>query len=157
MSKLVYLAGPISGLKFGECTEWRNAVVHDLSQYGITGLSPMRGKEYLLSIAKDEPLGPDGDKYKIISPLSTNQGITTRDRWDCQRADVVLMNLVGAKQVSIGTCIEIGWADAARVPIVLAMEDGNPHEHGMVLACAGLRAKTLQEAFHLVVSMLRNG
>lgn len=156
MPSLVYLAGPIAGLTFGECTDWRRYASMQLANHGITGLSPMRGKEYLLSISKDVPLGPDGDKYKLQSPLSTNQGIITRDRWDATRCDVLLANLVGAKQVSIGTCLEIAWADLSRTPIVLAMEDGGVHEHGMILAACGLRAKTLDEAISLVVSMLRH-
>ena len=39
------------------------------------------------------------------------KGIVTRDRWDVAKADVVLMNLVGATQVSIGTMVELGWAE----------------------------------------------
>lgn len=157
MSKLVYLAGPITGLTFGDCTDWRKDAIKRLAEHGITGLSPMRGKEYLLEIAKDKPLGPDGDKYVLSfkSPLSTNAGITTRDRWDCQRADAVLMNLCGAKQVSIGSMIEVGWADAARRPIVLAMDEGNIHHHGMVLSCCGLHTTTLEQALDIIIAMLR--
>ena len=40
-----------------------------------------------------------------------------------QRCDVVLMYLIGAKKVSIGTMIEAGWADAYRKPVVLVLED----------------------------------
>lgn len=151
--KTCYLAGPITGLMFAECVDWRNAVIKELAAEGITGLSPMRGKEYLEQIG--EPLGPDGDKYKILSPLSTNRGIMTRDRWDATRCDVLLVNFIGATKVSIGTVMEIAWADAHRVPVVCAMEEGNPHEHGMVLEALGFRTSSLEAAVNLVKAILR--
>lgn len=40
------------------------------------------------------------------------------------------MNLLGAKRVSIGTTVELGWADAWRKPLILVMEkSGNIHGH----------------------------
>lgn len=151
----VYLAGPITGLNYGESTDWRAYAISRLSREGIRGLSPMRGKEYLEAIAKDTPFTSDGDKYSIIHPLSTNRGITTRDRWDTMRCSVVLANFLGAKQVSIGTCMEIAWADSKRTPIVCVMEDGNPHEHGMILDVIGYRVRTLDEGLDLCAAILR--
>ena len=153
--KTVYLAGPITGLKFGECTDWRVYAVEQLARLGIEGLSPMRGKDYLIAIAKDIPFTSDGDKYAVCSPLSTNRGITTRDRFDTTRCDVILVNLLGAKQVSIGTVMEIAWADLCRTPIVAVMEkEGNPHHHGMVLDAIGFRADSLDEGIALCGAIL---
>ena len=68
--------------------------------------------------------------------LTSQRGVTTRDRMDCNRADAVIMNLLGAKTVSIWTMIEIGWADAHRTPIILVMErSANVHDHPMVRDC----------------------
>jgi nucleoside 2-deoxyribosyltransferase len=73
---------------------------------------------------------------------------------DCTRSNLVLMNLLGADRVSVGTMIEVGWADAARNPIIVAMEPGNVHEHPMVSDCAGYIVPTLDEAINLAVSIL---
>lgn len=154
--KLVYLAGPITGLTFGECTDWRQYAVAELAKEGITGLSPMRGKEYLEAISKDIPLTADGDKYKIISPLSTNRGIIARDRWDATRCDILLVNMLDAKMVSIGTVMEIAWADAVRTPIVLVSDEDDIHwKHGMIKEAVGFHVSTLEAGLDLVKAILR--
>ncbi len=151
--KTVYLAGPITGLSFAGCNDWRQHAKASLAQAGITGLSPMRGKDYLSHITE---FTADGDKYKPYNVLSSNRGIITRDRWDATRCDVLLVNLLGAKAVSIGTVMEIAWADSRRTPIVCAMEEsGNPHEHGMVLEALGYRVPDLEAALNLVKAILQ--
>jgi nucleoside 2-deoxyribosyltransferase len=153
---LVYLAGPITGLTYADCTNWREYAKLELAKVGIRGLSPMRGKEYLEAIARDTAFTADGDKYAVQGPLSTNKGITTRDRWDTQRVDLVLANFADAKPgyVSIGTCIELGWADAAHVPVIGVLPQGNPHEHGMVMEILGFRVDTLDKALTLAKAIL---
>lgn len=122
--KKVYLSGPISGRLFGDAAHWREYAARRLQEIGIKAVSPLRFKEYL---ANEGPLSKRGYERH---PLSTPRGVTTRDRYDCTTADLVLVNLLHAGDVSIGTVMEIAWADAFRIPIVLIMEDqGNPHEH----------------------------
>lgn len=151
--KTVYLAGPITGLDYAGATDWRNEAKLQLAEAGITGLSPMRGKEYLSGVKE---FTMDGDKYSPFSVMSSNRGIMTRDRWDATRCDVLLVNILAAKRVSIGTCMEIAWADAVRTPIVCIMEpEGNPHEHGMILEAIGFRVPNLNEALHIIKAMLR--
>ena len=154
--RLIYLAGPITGLSYGDCVDWREYAQKELLNIGILGLSPMRAKNYL---AKQEVIRDSYDEEKDIHPLadvlSSERGITTRDRWDCQRSHIVLFNLLGAKDVSIGTMIEIGWADASRVPSVVVMEsEGNPHEHGMVRDLTGFRVTTLDDGLTIIKSLL---
>lgn len=151
----VYLAGPITGCTYNGCTEWRQSVKAELADAGIRGFSPMRGKEYLEQIARDVPLTADGDKYAIQGAMSTNRGIMTRDRWDATRCDFLLANLLGATKASIGTVMEIAWADLSRIPVIAVMEkEGNPHEHGMVLEALGFRVETLDEAVHILKAAL---
>jgi hypothetical protein len=107
----------------------------------------MRGKSFLSDQACI-------DDVEYTHPLATPQGITARDRWDCQRSNVVLMNLIGADKVSIGSMIEIGWADAARIPLVLAMEPGNLHEHAMIKVIPGFILSTLTEAINVTLALL---
>lgn len=151
----VYLAGPISGLKYDGATEWRDAAIADLAAAGIKGLSPMRAKEYL----RDRYDAKGGfsatcEEYGHLSCLSGPRGIMTRDRFDATRCDVLLVNLLGAERVSIGTMMELAWADLKRTPIVCAMETGNVHEHAMVNEAIGLRCATLDEALHVVKAIL---
>jgi nucleoside 2-deoxyribosyltransferase len=79
----------------------------------------------------------------------------TRDRYDVMSSDVVLFNLLGTTTVSIGTCIEFGWADAFRKPVVLVMEpEGNLHDHPMVREAAGYIVPTLDEAVQVLDCIL---
>jgi nucleoside 2-deoxyribosyltransferase len=111
----------------------------------------MRGKEYLKDIEKF-----DGTKnYGSAGPLSGDRAITTRDRRDATTCDVLLANVLGADKASIGTVLEIAWADSERIPIVLVMEpEGNPHDHAMLRELAGFRVATLDEALWIAARVL---
>lgn len=152
MSKLVYLAGPITGLSYGGAVDWREDATRQLLYAGIEALSPMRGKAYLKDYKHIG--GTSKDHENFGQALSHGKGVVTRDRWDSMRADVVLMNLLGAERVSIGTMIEAGWADAARVPIVLVREDANVHNHAMLDQLAGFIVPTLEEGLVIVRALL---
>lgn len=145
--KTVYLAGPITGLDFDGASDWRLDAQAALADLGISGVSPMRNKEFLrgrgvLEGAYDEDI------------LSTARGIITRDRYDCTHADAVLFNLAGADRVSIGTMIEIGWADANRIPTVGIMEEGGIHTHPMVAEAISFWCQDLDQAVHAIASLL---
>lgn len=149
-----YLAGPITGLDYAGATDWRDHATARLAPFGIKALSPLRSKEYLRGV---ESFSSDGDVYRDLSVLSTNRGIMTRDRHDATTCDVLLVNLLGAERVSIGTVMEIAWADACRTPIVCAIEpSGNPHEHGMVLEAIGFRVAFLDDAINIVKAIAGN-
>lgn len=151
--KSVYLAGPITGLTFDGCTDWRKFAEAQLAKSGITGWSPLRGKEYLNSFGE---LSGHGKEYAHAGVLSTPRAVMTRDRFDATRCDVILVNLLGAKIPSIGTIMEIAWADLCRTPIVCAIEnDGNVHEHMMINEAIGFRLPTLEEAIRVVESVLK--
>jgi len=142
----IYLAGPISGQDFEESTGWRQWVIDGLDPK-IEGLSPLRKKEYLKNLGN---LTGAYDEW----PLSTQRGIYARDRFDCHRADLVLVNLLGAKTVSIGTVMEIAWAAQANKPIVLVMEPDNIHMHPMLLEACPFVVHDLDEAVCLVHALL---
>ena len=145
MSK-VYLAGAITGLKWGECNDWRDYVAKKVNA-GIKTLSPLRGKQYLEKRSDEE--GRVLDSYPEYA-LSCSRGINTRDHWDVMRCDVVFVNLIGCERVSIGTVMEIAWAFAYKKPVVLVMELGGIHTHSMLLECTGFRAFTLDEGIEIL-------
>jgi nucleoside 2-deoxyribosyltransferase len=152
MNKQVYLAGPITGLSFGACTDWREFASRELAGSGIKGLSPMRAKEYLAHLDK---ISGTGEEYVHLGVFSTPRAVMTRDHFDATRCDVLLANLAGAKQVSTGTVMEIAWAFTHKIPIVCVIEDeGNPHAHMMIHEAIGFRVKTLEEAVHVVKAIL---
>jgi nucleoside 2-deoxyribosyltransferase len=145
---LVYLAGPISGLSYADGQDWRDYVALNLPQE-IRAVSPLRAKAPLL-----KGVGIIEQSY-TTHPLTTDDGITARDRFDCMRADAVLFNLLGTQRVSVGTCMEFGWADATRKPIVLVIDDeGNPHDHPMVRGVSGWRVNSLDAGIELLEHIL---
>lgn len=147
----VYLAGPITGLTYNECSDWRETAINRLAEYNIVGLSPTRYKEYLRRENTLDAMGYEG------FVLSSAKGILTRDYWDCTRSDVVLVNLVGAKQISIGTCMEAAFCHSKQIPIVMAIEEGNLHWHAMLKEAAGFILPTLEDAIDITIALLAEG
>lgn len=152
MSK-VYLAGPIAGLTYDGAEDWRSYARTKLAEAGIEGFSPLRAQEYLRRVGTLSNHGHDRDD---MSCMSTSRGITTRDRFDATTCDAMLVNLLDATKVSIGTMIELGWADAHRIPTVVAIPEGvHPHHHMMVEELTGFSVRSLDEAIHVLKSILR--
>lgn len=152
---LVYLAGPISGLTYDDAEDWRTLAKASLALADIKAVSPLRAKDYLRDLSS--AISGTGAEYQHLGVLSTPRGVMTRDRYDATRCDALLVNLLGAERVSIGTVMEIAWADYCRTPIVVAIEpSGNPHEHMMIAEAIGFRVPTLSEALHVVCSIADN-
>ena len=153
MNRSVYLSGPISSLNWHEATGWRDDVKVKLGAHGIRALSPMRQKEFLKGVSS---FSATCETEGVHHPLSTPRGIMTRDFHDSTVCDVMLVNLLGASRVSIGTMMELAWAFQKRTPVVCAIEDdrSNVHEHGMVSEALGYRVPTLGQAVDIVLSIL---
>lgn len=145
----VYLSGPITGLTYDEGNDWREYATKRLKN-NIVPLNPLRCKEW----AKEH--GVIGDHTKDQHPwMASDAFIGTRDHWDTVRSELVLVNLLGATQVSVGTVLEIGMAHARGVPIFVVMEDeGNCHEYGMVRAYTTMRFNKLDDALDAVNALL---
>lgn len=154
MQKTVYLSGAITGLSYGDATDWRFEAKKELKKHGLFGLSPMRGKEYLSHVQKFEGQG----QYAKHGPLSTPRGINSRDRFDCINSDALLVYLLGTPKVSIGTVLEIAWAHLSprRIPIFVVIEDyiddtnKNIHEHVMLSDLYDFRTTNLASAYNLL-------
>lgn len=148
MRPTVYLAGPITGQTYSGATDWRDFAKENLNTVGIDAFSPMRGKQYLLQETSI------GDAYEA-SILSTSKAIMTRDFFDCQRCDMLMVNFREAERVSIGTCMEIAWAYANRKPVVLIIENrGNLHDHAMIREACGYRVDRVEDAISVCKSVL---
>lgn len=147
MKHYVYLAGPIAGCTYEGATDWRDHASKALNSAEVECLSPMRGKYFLAG----RTLGQDAYDE---SPMTTARGINRRDFFDCTRSSCVLVNLEGAKRISIGTCMEIAWCFQARIPCIVVMEPGNPHKHMMIEDCATYIVPTLDQAMDLTKVLL---
>lgn len=151
--RLVYLSGGITGLGYGTTTNWREHAANELrtvSGGAIGTISPMRGKQYLNLPGQIDRF--NGDK----AILSSDAAIYRRDRNDVRRCDLVLVNLLEAPRVSIGTVMEIAWADAWDKAIILAMEKDNMHQHPILNQAARLIVPTLEDAIALTYQTLRD-
>lgn len=147
MTKRVYLAGPIDGLDYSGCTDWRDYAKRELAKDGIEAFSPMRGRENLRNS------GVISGTYE--GPLASSKGITRRDRFDVKNCDVMLTNLRGAKKISIGTMIEYGMASAwDKLVITIMGRQGDVHEHLMLDEITGYRVETLNEGILVARAIL---
>lgn len=149
MNKLVYLCGPITGCTPDGASSWREYVSEELRAIDLTPLDPMRFERY----HSEGPVFAAHGSGK--HPLVTNRGIVARDRFDTLRAGMVFCNLLGAKIVSIGSMIEVGWCDAMGIQLLVVMEpNGNVHDHGMVTEIASYIVPTLDEGIRICDAVL---
>jgi nucleoside 2-deoxyribosyltransferase len=144
----VYLAGPISGLRYGNAQSWRDYVKDGLARLGIVGYSPLRAQEFL------EDYGTLTESEYPDHVITSADAIMVRDHWDVQTSDAVFVNLLDTVQVTIGTVMELAWAYAYRKPTVLLMDEKNIHDHAMVRKAGIFRARTLDEGVDLTRAIL---
>lgn len=154
----VYLAGPITGLNHKDTTTWRDEFTQRVKGTGIVCFSPMRGKDHLNLLDK-EWLKPD-----FKDAVACSKAIMTRDRFDCMGATLVVMNLLreympADGKVSCGSLIELGWADACRVPVIGIVDpmEKSAYNHPMVNEAIGFRVSSVQEAAEMAKIILVPG
>ena len=175
--KTVYLAGPLTGLTYRDARHgWREEFAKMLPAH-ILPLSPMRGKDSLMG---EVDIQGDPDMYPS-NALCSASGIVTRDRNDVKNCDVMVACFLGMteRKSSIGTCVEFGWADAYRKPVIMVIEDdpngsytdsdgitrtivnsgkkANIHLHAFLTEIAGYRVNNLEEAAEIVRCLLAPG
>jgi nucleoside 2-deoxyribosyltransferase len=146
IKKTLFLAGPLTGISYREALDWRKYVESKLP-VEIIPFSALRGKTY----AATESVLKDAYPEHL---LSTPQGTITRDRYDVSRCDALFVNFMNSRKVSIGTIMEMAWADARRIPIILAMDEGNVHDHAFVRQVAAFIARDLDEAIQTAVDVV---
>jgi len=128
MTTTVYLSGPISDMTYSGAADWREALTSIFLHNGFRVLDPMRGKSFLSTQARIKR-----EVYEALErPDLTDKALVNRDHADVVTADIVLVNLLPAKQVSIGTMFELAWAMQKRKIVVIVMQEGNIHDHPFV-------------------------
>ena len=158
--KTVYLAGPITGLKYEEARfGWREEFVDLVNKMGFDHIhcrSPMRGKDFLKAIT--EVLSCATSQYGD-NPMGTEAGITTRDYNDVKTSDAVVACFLESNNVpSLGTAGEYGYAHSWQIPIITvgSLEDPNV-KHVMMARMSGFRVDTLEEAAIILGYLLTPG
>ena len=150
----VYLSGPILGETYESARYgWRKLVALQLLP-GIQVLSPMRHEGHLA-----EHTGPINNDI-IDSPTHFFAGakiIVEKDMLDIRRCDLVLVNLLGATKVSIGTVSEMGMAFAMDKTIITVIEPDNIHQHPFVTETSSLVLDNLDDAIYAINSLLSVG
>lgn len=125
----IYLAHPINGLSAKEIFAYYDAAVAQLEGH-YTVFHPMLGKGYLRNEATLRSNGYD-------FPASTNKAIFGRDTWMVRMADIVLVDLFGAKAASLGCAIELAVAHLLGKHTVLVLDKEDAvHNHAFILECA---------------------
>ena len=142
---LVYLAHAISGLNFEKAFGWYEEVEKAFPRHMIA-LKPLRGAEW-----ERQRLAFAGKYYD--DPHLTPKEIALRCYHDVDRADALLVNLLEAKVVSRGSCAEVARA-AWRKPIVVIMQEGNPHWGDPMLEAPSIVVPTLGEGIRKIVGMV---
>lgn len=142
-SKVVYLAGPIAGLTYDEAQEWRKAATDYLNLLDVTVLNPLRVVQ---------PFNGVHGNQGVEEAHFSARGMIMRDRTDVYTSDLILMNLSNAKGVSIGSCVELGWADAYRKPVVTISTDPKPH--AFIYELSSYVVPNLHEALIIVKGIL---
>lgn len=148
----VYLAGPIFGCRYSEATRWRTTIAKGLAPHGVEIFDPMRGKSELSqaqTIAECYPQIPGCDARAILA----------RDRFDVQRSDLVIANCKwDPTRQSVGTIIELGWADAWRKPVIMIADpDSAMLRHPMVAGIIGWAVSDERAAIDLAMGVLNVG
>jgi hypothetical protein len=136
---IVYLSGGITGKTRSRAGNWRMLVSKELVEAGFGVLNPLRGGSYLSTQANDVPLG------------LSDKALKQRDKLDVKTCDIILANFSGAERVSIGSLMEIAWAEELGKLIVVVMDERGFHDHPFVREVA-IVFHDLREATSYIVS-----
>ena len=146
---IVYLAGPIKGLTYQQANRWRQNAAHALNLIGVASINPV-GEELKDHV---EVLG-----CSVPGLMSSQRAVVAKDRFAVlQRADAMLVNFADAPAVSVGTCVEFGWADATRIPIITILPEDNPHNHAFIREMSGWVVSDLEAALDVFTALFRPG
>lgn len=158
--RMIYLAGPITGLTHDEARYgWRQEFASLMPEH-IFCNSPMRGKEFLAT----HGVLTSGHDYPDHA-MATDAGITTRDYNDVKNADAMIACFLESNgKPSLGTAMEYGFAHAHQIPVIAVgpthLPDGSREPnitHLMLQRVAGYRVDTLEEAANIVCHLLTPG
>jgi nucleoside 2-deoxyribosyltransferase len=144
---LIYLPGPITGCTQSEASDWRAWPAAELNRHGTGCISPTRGQEAVERF---------GSGSELSGPQTCARVLQWRSRFDVERADGLLMCLLGAVEISAGSAYEAGLADAWGKPVVVVMNKGNVNWKLMLAEGATIVVPTIEQGVEVMVSFFAN-
>ena len=144
----IYLVHPISGLSADVVFEYYKDTEAKLTEMGYDVLTAMYGKSYLRCEKEFRASG-----YKM--PCTTNHAIYQRDHWMTEQADIIYANFLRAKQVSVGSMMELAWASHMRKHVIVTMQDDNVHAHAFVYEAASIVYQTHEDAMNYLKMLIK--
>lgn len=139
----VYLAGPMTGCHIPEAVGKRRGTASLFKQAGWEVRDPTRG-ETIEDTAFDALA-----RHSYAPP----RAVFNRDVADVRWCDVLFVDLVGARTVSIGTMCEIGMAYALGKYIVVVDEPGSRHNHLFVRQAASIMFAYVDDAIRYLTEV----
>lgn len=143
---IVYCARPITGCKFNEIEAYYRRITTRLSAISIQVFIPAWRRDFHEGDRKPESDG------SWASP-EIDRDIKEGDKWLVQHSDILFANLVDAVQASIGSAMEIAWADDVGVKSVVVMDKSGIHRHPFVCNCAARIYSTEEEALRYLETL----
>lgn len=143
----IYVARPFKGFDIQEVRSYLVSIGKELAHYGYRMLYSLAGKDDL-----DGTLLSHGYDH----PIARDHAVFERDRWMATKADIVLVDLSMAGEVSIGCVMELAWAAQAGRHTIVVMTKDNPHWHAFVLEAADVVFETLDEALNYLEALGRD-
>lgn len=144
----IYLVHPISGMTADEVFDYYTKTSKELTDQGYDVLTPMFGKENLRCEKEFRASG-----YK--SPCTTNHAIFNRDKWMVMQADIIYANFLNAKQVSIGSMMELAWASDHGKHVIVSMQDENPHAHAFVYEASNIVYNNHEDVIEYLTKIIK--
>ena len=144
----VYLCGTIT--QDPKHLEWRKRAEIDLTACDIGTINPVRGKS---------PSDWRKDGLDSIQPtIYDNGGFVPRDERDVRRCDAMLVCFKdkGDRQ-SIGTWVEVGWAQMLNIPFVIVSTLPEVVKHPFISRKAARVCDTLDDAITYLKFLLQPG
>lgn len=143
----IYLAGPITGLSIQEVFKYYNSAAEEL-KYRYEVFHPMTGS------GKHNLRTEDFKGSYINNPVTTNHAIFERDKWMIKHVDVIFCDLtLGTDRVSIGSMMELAWADMEDKHVVVVIPEGNIHNHAFVLEAASIVFTNTKDAMEYLCNL----
>lgn len=144
----IYLVGPITGLSYDQVMERYKHQFNLLKEYGYQPICPMVGKDYLKNERVLHGLG-------YTEPASTGRAIKGRDQWMVRQSDILLADFTDSEVASIGSCMELAWADILGKHVIAVIPEVNIHRHAFVTECADIVFTKIEEAYAYLKSMAK--
>jgi nucleoside 2-deoxyribosyltransferase len=144
----IYLSRPLTGCSYEEVTAYYDAKEELLRRLGYLTLCPLPIKDFL----RLRWFRAEDDRG---FPVTRNHAIIERDRWMVNKADILLLDLIGARAVSIGCVMELAWAHDRGKHTVVVLEDENVHQHPFALEAADIMFPEAAAAYDYLVSLGR--